>query len=411
MTETPPSGATPPGATQSGAPTDRPHALSTRAVHTRTPDVQGRPVSVPIYQTTVFAHEDVDLLTDSLDNPRGAFGYSRMANPTVRALETTVAGLEGAVGAVATASGMGAIHTALGANLRAGAHLVVQDSIYGGTTGLLEDLRRRWDIDITEVSGADPAALAAALRPDTAAVYLETISNPVTAVADIAGMAAVAREHDVLTIVDNTFASPLLCRPLELGADIVLHSATKYLGGHSDVTLGVVAYADADRFLAGWKYAVGTGVTPDPFGAWLVIRGLQTLALRMREATANATELADRLAARPEVTRVHHPSRPEHPQHALATRMLDGYGPMLSFDLGDDRVAAQALLPRLRLIQNAPSLGGVETLAMHPASTSHRHYDDDALRRAGISPGTIRISTGVEDVEDLWADLSAALDG
>ncbi|WP_211229532.1 trans-sulfuration enzyme family protein [Nakamurella lactea] len=386
------------------------HSLSTRAVHTAAPaDVQGRPVSVPIYQTTVYAHDDPALLTDSLDNPRGAFGYSRMANPTVRALENAVAGLEGAVGAVATASGMAAIHTALGANLRAGGHLVVQDSIYGGTTGLLNDLAARWDIRISQVPGDDPVALAAALTPDTAAVYLETISNPVTSVADVAGMSAVARERGVLTVVDNTFASPVLCRPLQLGADIVLHSATKYLGGHSDVTAGLVCYAADDAFVAGWKYAVATGPTMDPFGAWLVIRGLQTLALRVAAATDNAVELAARLAGHPGVGRVHHPSRPDHPQHALAERMLDGPGPMLAFDVTAGRQAAMEVLGRLRLLQNAPSLGGVETLAMHPASTSHRHYDAAALEQAGITDGTIRISTGVEDVEDLWADLSQAL--
>jgi cystathionine beta-lyase/cystathionine gamma-synthase len=400
--------------TQNPPSPDRPtgHSLATRAVHTAAPqDVQGRPVSVPIYQTTVFAHDDADLLTDSLDNPRGAFGYSRMANPTVRALESAVAGLENAVGAVATSSGMGAIHTALGAQLTAGGHLVVQDSIYGGTTGLLTDLVQRWGIRLTEVQGDDPAALAAAIEPDTRAVYLETISNPVTAVADIAGMSAVAREHGVIVVVDNTFASPLLCRPLDLGADISLHSATKYLGGHSDVTAGVLTYADDAHFRTGWKYAVATGVTPDPFGAWLVIRGLQTLPLRISAATANANELASRLAAHPAVSTVHHPSRPDHPQHQLATSMLDGYGPMLSFDVSAGRQAAQAMIGRLRLLQNAPSLGGVESLAMHPASTSHRHYDAAALRSAGIADGTVRISTGIEDVEDLWADLSAALGG
>ncbi|MDQ6657468.1 MAG: aminotransferase class I/II-fold pyridoxal phosphate-dependent enzyme [Actinomycetota bacterium] len=385
-------------------------ALSTRAVHTQVPgNVQGRPVSVPIYQTTVFAHDDAALLTDSLDNPRGAFGYSRMGNPTVRALENSVAGLENATGAVVTASGMGAIHTALGANLRAGGHLVVQNSIYGGTTGLLADLAQRWGIRIDQVAGDDPDALAAALRSDTCAVYLETISNPVTAVSDIAAMSAVARAHRVITVVDNTFASPMLCRPLDLGADISLHSATKYLGGHSDVTAGVVAYADAAAFESGWRYAVATGVTPDPFGAWLVIRGLQTLPLRIKAATANATELAARLAEHPAVSAVHHPSRPDHPQHQLAARMLDDYGPMLSFDLTAGAQHAQALLGRLTLLQNATSLGGVETLAMHPASTSHRHYDDDALASAGIGRGTVRISTGVEDIEDIWDDLSRAL--
>ncbi|MEJ7648966.1 MAG: aminotransferase class I/II-fold pyridoxal phosphate-dependent enzyme [Nakamurella sp.] len=386
-------------------------ALATRAVHPRVPvDFAGRPVSVPIYQTTVYAHDDIAVQKDSLDNPRGAFGYSRMGNPTVRSLEEVVAGLEGGVGAVATSSGMAAIHTALGANLRAGAHLVVQNSIYGGTSGLLDDLRKRWDLSITFIDGDDPEQLAVALRPNTAALYLETISNPVTAVADIPALTAVAREHGVLSVVDNTFASPMLCRPLSLGADIVLHSATKYLGGHSDVTAGVVVYAQEQQFVDGWKYAVGVGSTPDPFGAWLVIRGIQTLALRMRAATANATELAERLAGHRRVTKVHHPSNPEHPQYSLAAKILDGPGPMLSYDVDGGADAARAVIARLKLIQNAASLGGVETLTMHPVSTSHRTLSDEQLAVAGIVGGTVRLSTGVEEVEDIWADLEQALD-
>lgn len=385
-------------------------SLATRSVHVPVPtNVQGTPVSVPIYQTSVFAHDDPDLVTASLNDPRGAFGYSRMSNPTVRALELAVADLEGAAGAVATSSGMGAIAVALGAHLRAGAHLAVQQSIYGGTMGLLKDFAARWDVRISEFDAADPGSLEAALQPDTAAVYVETISNPMTGVADIPGCVAVARAAGVITVVDNTFATPLLCRPLTLGADVVLHSATKYLGGHSDVTGGVVAYADEKRFRDGWTFAVNYGVTPDPFATWLTLRGLQTLPLRVAAAGRNAAVLAERLATHPAVATVHHPSRPEHPQHALASRMLAGFGAMLSFDLRGGREAAMTFVSALQLLVLAPSLGGVETLVMHPASTSHRNYTPEALATAGISQGTVRISTGVEDVEDLWNDLDQAL--
>ena len=391
-------------------PPDPDLSLSTRAVHPPVPqDFPGRPVSVPIYQTSVFAHDNIKELTDSLNDPRGGFAYSRNANPTVRALEQAVAGLEGGVAGVATSSGMGAIAVALGAHLRTGAHLVVQRSIYGGTMALLQDLIGRWGVRISEVDGADPAAVAAAFTDDTAVLYLETISNPMTGVADIAGAAALARAAGVITVVDNTFATPLLCRPLELGADVVVHSATKYLGGHSDVTGGVAVYGEEQRFRAGWAHAVTTGVTPDPFAAWLVLRGLQTLPLRIRAACANATELASRLAAHPGVAAVHHPSRPEHPQHALAAGMLAAPGAMLSFDLAGGRHAAARFAESVRLLTQAPSLGGVETLVMHPASASHRAYSDDALAAAGISQGTVRISTGVEDVDDLWADIEQAL--
>ncbi|GAA1998113.1 PLP-dependent transferase [Nakamurella flavida] len=391
--------------------TDPKLALSTRAVHVPAADpVGGRPLSVPIYQTSVFAHDDAKTITDALNDPRGDFAYSRLGNPTVRALEHAMAELEGAAGAVATASGMGAIAVALGAQLRAGSHLVVQRSIYGGTTGLLDDLVARWGLSTTEVDGDDPAALRAALRPNTVAVYLETISNPMTVVADLPAMCAVAREAGVLTVVDSTFASPMVCRPLELGADIVVHSATKYLSGHSDVTGGITAYADEKHFRAGWAYAATTGVTPDPFATWLIIRGLQTLGLRMRQANSNAVALAETLAAHPAVDRVHHPSRPDHPQHELARRILDGYGAMLSFDLAAGEHAARAFTASVRLIQQAASLGGVETLTVHPSSTSHRSFSDEALAAAGISRGTVRLSVGIEDPADLVADLTQALE-
>jgi methionine-gamma-lyase len=388
-----------------------PTALSTRAVHVPVPtEVRGRPVSVPIYQTSVFAFDDADAITDALNDPRGQYGYSRFGNPTVRSLEQAIAALEGADSAVATSSGMAAITTAISANVVAGDHLVVQTSIYGGTAGLLADLSRRWGIRITEVPGDDPRALEAAIEPATRLVYLETISNPITAVADIPGMAAVARRHGVLTVVDNTFASPMICRPLEHGADIVVHSTTKYIGGHSDLTGGVVAFADPELFTKGWAYAIGVGMTPDPHAAWLTLRGLQTLPLRVREASANASELAARLAAHPTVHAVHHPSLPGHPQHGLAATLLDRPGAMLSFDLAGGAAAAKQFTSAVSLIQLAASLGGVETLTMHPASSSHRAYTPEQLAAAGIRPGTVRLSTGVEDVDDLWADIARALE-
>lgn len=408
MTETP--AEPPPAATGRGPSAKRLAALSTTAVHVPRPaEVHGRPVSTPIYQTSVFAFDDADAITDALNDPRGQYGYSRFGNPTVRALEAAIGALEGAAATVATSSGMGAITAAVSAQLRTGDHLVVQQSIYGGTAGLLADLAQRWKIQITEVPGDDPEALEAALLPTTRLVYLETISNPMTAVADIPAMAEVARRHGVLTVVDNTFASPMLCRPLEHGADIVVHSTTKYIGGHSDLTGGVVSFADEVTFKAGWTYAVGIGVTPDPHAAWLTLRGLQTLPLRIRQASFNATELASRLSTHPTVAAVHHPSLPQHPQFLLAGKLLDQPGAMLSFDLAGGATAAKEFAAAVELIQLAPSLGGVETLTMHPASSSHRAYSAAQLASAGISPGTVRLSTGVEDVDDIWADLDQAL--
>jgi len=395
-----------PGAASSG------HALSTRAVHVPVPsNVTGRPVSVPIYQTTVFAFDDTEGITAALNEPRGEFGYSRFGNPTVRALEESLAGLEGAHAAVSTASGMGAIAVAVSAFLTAGDHMVVQRSIYGGTAGLFADLVDRWNIRITEVDGDDPEALRAAVEPDTKLLYLETISNPVTLVADIAAMSAVARELGVLTVVDNTFASPVLCRPLELGADVVVHSTTKYIAGHSDVTGGIACFATEELFRKAWGYAVNIGVTTDPHAAWLTLRGIQTLTLRVRQAAANARGIAERLAAHPAVAKVNHPSVPGHPQFELATRTLADSGAMLSFDLSGGADAARTFTSGVALIQLAASLGGVETLTMHPASSSHRKFSPEALAAAGITAGTVRLSVGIEDLEDIWADVEKALSG
>ncbi|RIJ70860.1 aminotransferase class I/II-fold pyridoxal phosphate-dependent enzyme [Nakamurella silvestris] len=385
-------------------------ALTTRAVHVPIPaNVTGRPVSVPIYQTTVFAFDDTDGITGALNDPRGEFGYSRFGNPTVRSLEESLAGLEGAYAAVSTASGMGAIAVAVSSALVAGDHIVVQRSIYGGTAGLFNDLVARWNIRITEVDGDDPEALRAAIEPGTKLLYLETISNPVTLVADIAAMSAVAREHGVLTVVDNTFASPVLCRPLELGADVVVHSTTKYIAGHSDVTGGIACFASEEQFRKAWAYAVNVGVTTDPHAAWLTLRGIQTLNLRVRQAAANARGIAERLQAHPAVSKVNHPSIATHPQFDLAARTLADSGAMLSFDLPGGAEAARTFTSSVSLIQLAASLGGVETLTMHPASSSHRAFTPEALAVAGITTGTVRLSVGIEDLEDIWADIEKAL--
>lgn len=385
-------------------------SLSTRVVHPPIPqNVQGRPISVPIYQTSVFAFDSAEEIRDALGDPRGAYAYSRVGNPTVRSLEQAVSGLEGAHNTVATSSGMGAITVAMCPLLEAGDHVVIQESLYGGTMALFADLTKRWGVTFTEIPGTDLDALRAAIQPNTKVLYLETISNPMTNVADIPGMSAVAREHGLITVVDSTFTSPVVCRPLELGADVVVHSTTKYLGGHSDLTGGVACYADEELFKKGWNYAVVIGVTPDPHAAWLTLRGIQTLTLRVRQACSNAEVLAARLAEHPKVVAVHHPSIPTHPQHLLAAKVLDRMGPMLSFDLAS-LDAAFEFSREVKLIQAAPTMGGVETLTSHPATSSNRGQSEAELAAAGISQGTVRISTGIEDAEDLWADMARALD-
>jgi methionine-gamma-lyase len=383
---------------------------STRAIHASVPPLpNSKPVSVPIYQATNFAFDDPDALAEALNNPDHGYVYSRYGNPTIRALEDLVAGLEGGVAAVSTASGMGAISSVLLSTLRAGDHVIAQNCLYGGTYATFGDLTARFGIEVTYVPGHDPAEVAAAVRPNTRMLYLETIANPVTQVVDLPAYLAAGRAAGLLTVVDNTFATPLLCRPIEHGADVVLHSATKYLGGHSDVTGGILVFADDERYRTVWHHTMELGATPDPFAAWLTIRGIQTLPLRIRQHCANAAVLADRLATHPAVASVRWPGHPSHPDHAVARQHLSDFGGVLAFDLAGGREAGHAFTKGVRLAKLAVSLGGVETTLLHPASSSHRQLDAEALQAAGIGEGTVRLSVGIEHVEDLWDDLSQAL--
>ncbi|GGV01380.1 methionine gamma-lyase [Kitasatospora herbaricolor] len=382
-----------------------------RTVHPPVAEVAGsRPLGVPIHQGHVFAFDDPDALAAAFTDPTGAFLYGRMGNPTVRSLERAVADLEGGAAALAAASGMGAINSVLLGLLRSGDHVIAQRSLYGGTTAVLGDLAERWGVQVTHVGGDSAEEVRQALRPNTRLLYLETISNPMTRISDLPALTAVAREAGVLSVVDNTFATPLLCRPLDHGADIVVHSATKYLGGHSDVLGGVAVFASAELHAEVWHHASELGASADPFTAWLTLRGMQTLALRVRRHCENALTLATRLADHPAVAAVHYPGLPRHPDHALAGRLLDGgHGGMLAFEHVGGREAGHAFAGAVRLAALAPSLGGVHTLVMHPASTSHRQLDDEQLRAAGIGAGTIRVTVGIEHPDDLWADLDQAL--
>ncbi len=384
--------------------------LETRAIHPPVPDLNGsRPVSVPIYQTSTFAFTDPDACSAALNDPEAGFAYSRYRNPTTRALEETVADLEGGVAAIATSSGMGAINAVLLALLRPGDHVIAQRCLYGGTFSVFAGLAARYGIEVSYISGRDAAELAAALRPQSRLLYLETIANPTVAVSDQPALLAAARSAGLRTVVDNTFATPLLCRPIEHGADIVLHSATKYLGGHDDVTLGVVVSAQDEVHRAVWRNSVDLGVAADPFAAWLTIRGLKTLPLRMERHCQNAAHLAERLTSHPAVSAVHWPGLPSHPDHDVARRLLSGYGGMIAFDVAGGRAAGMAFISRVRLAALAPSLGGTETLVLHPASTSHRQMDAAGLAEAGIGEGSIRVSVGLEHPGDLWADFAQAL--
>ncbi|GAA1926415.1 PLP-dependent aspartate aminotransferase family protein [Streptomyces sodiiphilus] len=383
----------------------------TRAVHAGRPasPASGRPLSTPVHQSSAFAFDSADALARAMAGPEGEFVYSRRGNPTVAALEAAVAGLEGGAAALATGSGMGAISAVLLSLLRPGDHVVAQRCLYGGTHAVLRDLQERFGVEVDRISGDDPAELAGVLLPETRLLLLETIANPTAQVPDLPGLMTVAGEAGVVSVVDNSLASPVLCRPIEFGADIVVHSATKYLAGHSDVIGGVVVFADRELHGEVWQRAVELGSTAAPIAAWLTLRGIQTLPLRMRQHCENAGLLAGRLSGHPEVTAVRWPLLPHHPSHETARRVLSGGGGMLSFDLAGGREAGRRFVESVRVAQLALSLGGVETLVAHPASTSHRELDAAELRAAGIGEGTVRIAVGIEHPQDLWSDIENAL--
>ncbi|MFF5258375.1 trans-sulfuration enzyme family protein [Actinomadura viridis] len=398
---------------------DRDLHPETRAVHPPVITPSGsRPLGVPIYQSHIFAFDGAAEMAAAFEGPDAAYLYGRWSNPTVRALEDAVAGLEGGAAALASASGMGTINAVLTALLRSGDHVIAQSCLYGGTYALLADLARRWDVEVTYVSGNDPAEVRDALRPRTRLLVLETIANPTTQVADLPALIAVAREAGVTTMVDNTFA-PVLCRPLEHGADIVVHSATKYLGGHGDILGGIAVFAwspgassQEENVLHHrvWKRATELGATADPFAAWLTLRGIATLPLRIERASRTALDLARRLAEHPAVAHVAHPGLPGHPQHDLARRLMPGGGgAVLSFEPVGGREAGRVFTDSVELASLAASLGDASTLVMHPASTSHRQLDAAALAAAQIGEGTVRVAVGLEHPDDLWADFERAL--
>lgn len=366
-----------------------------------------RPNAVPIYQAVTFSADDAGQLGDILSDRQLGYAYARIDNPTSAALAEAMAEIEGAEGAYCFASGMAAIHAALVALLRAGDHIVAGRAVYGSTLQLIERNLERFGVSATFVDATDGDALEAAIQPNTRVLYLETIANPTIVISDIADLAERGHRHDLAVVVDNTFASPYLCRPLELGADLVIESATKWLGGHSDVMAGVVAGRREliDRVRA---IQIDTGGGIAPFSAFLVLRGIATLHVRMDRHAANALALARHLDAADAVRAVYYPGLPSHPQYEVARRQLRSAGGMLAFDVGD-RQAAGALIDALAIPPRTASLGSVSTMAVHPPSTTHRQLDAAALERAGIAEGLVRVSAGLEDVADLIDDFERGL--
>jgi cystathionine beta-lyase/cystathionine gamma-synthase len=389
----------------------RPRGFATRAIQAahRQPRVDQRPTSVPIYQTVTFSSARAEELGAVTTGAIPGYAYGRLDNPTVGAFAAAVAELEGAEAGFAFASGMAAIHAALGTLLSAGDRIVATRSSYGTTRTQLLGVFGRLGVTVELVDITDLAAVEAALAAaPTRVLYAETISNPTIVVADHAALARLAHRHGATYVVDNTFASPYVCRPIELGADLVCESATKYLAGHSDVMAGVVA-GSAELVGRVRGFEVDTGAALDPHAAFLALRGLSTLALRVERHAATAAALAAWLADQPGVTRVWYPSLASHPQHAVAARQLDRGGGMLAFELAGGRAAGEAFIDAVTIPERTASLGSVFTIVAHPPSTTHRQLDDAALVAAGITPGLLRCSVGLEDLDDLVADFDQAL--
>ena len=375
--------------------------FETLAIHAgQEPDAETGAVVPPIYQVSTY-------LQDAVGKPRGGHDYSRTINPTRTALERCLAALEGAEHGFAFASGMAATDTVLRAMCATGDHVVIPDDAYGGTFRLVDKVLAPWGLEHTPVAMSDLDALAAALRPGTTrVVWVETPTNPMLRICDLAAAAELAHRCGAILVVDNTFATPYLQQPLALGADVVVHSTTKYLGGHSDVVGGAALTSDAGIAARVGTHQNSMGAIPGPFDAWLVLRGVRTLALRMERHCDNAETVVAQLAMHPKVTEVVYPGLEAHPGHAVAARQMRRFGGMVSFRVAGGRAAAVEVCNRARLFTLGESLGGVESLIELPKEMTHQSVDGSALE---VPADLVRLSVGIESIDDLTADLVAAL--
>lgn len=376
------------------------HAFSTRAIHAgQEPDPTTGSIIPPIYQASTHVQ-------DGIGGFRDGYEYNRAGNPTRSSLETQLAALEGGANALSFASGLAAEDALLRGILKPGDHVVLGNDVYGGTYRLFARVLAPWGIEFSTVELSDVDAVRAAIRPETKIVWIETPSNPLLKIVDIALVSEIAHAAGAIAVVDNTFASPALQQPLSLGADLVVHSTTKYLGGHSDVLGGAVVFGD-DRFHEQIKFQqFAVGAVSAPFDAWLTTRGIKTLAVRVRQHSANAQAIAEWAAARPEFATVYYPGLASHPGHEIAARQMSGFGGMLSLGLSAGAAAAKAFAESTELFQLAESLGGVESLIGYPPDMTHASVRGTEL---AVPENVVRLSVGIEDVDDLIADLERGL--
>ncbi|MGI9062041.1 MAG: cystathionine gamma-synthase [Ktedonobacteraceae bacterium] len=375
--------------------------FATKAIHAgQEPDPSTGAIMTPIFQTSTYAQA-------GLGDHKG-YEYSRSHNPTRTALENCIAALEDGQFALAFASGMAA-ETAILSLLSAGDHIVSCDDLYGGTYRMYERIMRRYNVETSYVAAANIAGYEAAIRPNTKLLWLETPTNPLLRLIDIAAVAKIAHQHNLLVVVDNTFASPYFQQPLNLGADIVVHSTTKYINGHSDVIGGVIVTNNDDVYQSIKFYENAAGGVPAPFDSWLTLRGIKTLAVRMRQHEENARAIAHFLSEHPRVEKVYYPGLVTHPDHELAKRQMRGFGGMVSFQFKGTYADVDKVVRRFKVFALAESLGGVESLVCHPASMTHGSIPKDIREARGLTDTLLRLSVGIEDIDDLLVDLEQAL--
>lgn len=384
--------------------------FNTQLIHAGAMEDEFGSATVPIYQTSTFRFKNAQHGADCFSGKSQGYIYTRIANPTIRALEQSLAELEHGFDGVATSSGMGAISTVYMALLGAGHHIISSDAVYGPVRGLLEHDFSRFNVEATFVNTSNPEAIRAAIQPNTKVLYVETPANPTINITDIMLCSRIARENGLLLVVDNTFCSPYLQKPLDLGADVVLHSVTKFINGHADIVGGIIVAKDPGVYKRIRHSMVYMGCNMDPTQAFMVIRGLKTLAIRIERAQENALKVAHFLLEHPKVEWVKYPGLETHPQYELAKRQMKGFGSMMSFGLTGGYEAGRKLMDHVHLATLAVSLGGVETLIQHPASMTHAGVSLENKRAAGITDDLIRFSVGIEDVEDIISDLNHALE-
>ncbi|TVQ10625.1 MAG: aminotransferase class I/II-fold pyridoxal phosphate-dependent enzyme [Bacteroidetes bacterium] len=382
--------------------------FNTKLIHAGAFDDEFGSATVPIYQTSTFKFKSARHGADCFSGKSDGYIYTRIANPTIRAFEQNIAALENGYDGIATSSGMAAITSVYMALLGAGSHIVSSDAVYGPARGVLEQDFSRFNVEATFVNTANTENILKAIKPNTKVLYVETPANPTMEITDLKACAKIAREKGLLLVVDNTFSSPYLQKPLDMGADVVLHSITKFINGHADIVGGVIVTKDPELYKKIRHSMVYMGCNMDPTQAFMVLRGVKTLALRIERAQQNAQKIATYLQNHPMVAWIKYPGLPSHPQYELAKTQMDGFGSMMSFGLKGGYEAGRKLMDNVHLAILAVSLGGVETLIQHPASMTHAGVSHEHKQAAGITDDLVRFSVGIEDAEDIIADLEQA---